>query len=89
MEKENSDLKAKLKESDIRCKELEDRKILMESYSRQNNLKFLNVVDQSTGENCKRIILDLCKNLDICLEDCQIKQAHINLEESKMQKHQS
>ena len=76
LEKENSDLKAKLKESDIKCKELEDRVISMESYSRRNNLKFLNVVDQSTGENCERTILDLCKNLDICLEDSQIERAH-------------
>ena len=76
MEKENIDLKSKLEKSEARCSTLEDRIILVEGYSRRNNLKFINVADRPTGENCESRVLELCKRFDIDLEEHHIERAH-------------
>ena len=48
----------------------------IESYSRRNNLKFLNIANQSSVESCEILMLDLFKKFDISLEDHQIERAH-------------
>ena len=62
-----------------RCKELEDKLLRVEIFSRKNNLKFLNInSDQRTNapEDCEAIILDKCAGYGIQLEPRDLERAH-------------
>ena len=72
-------LDQKLQKCETRCKDLEDKLLRVETFSRKNNLKFLNIrSDQriNVPEDCVAIILDKCAGYGIQLEPRDIERAH-------------
>ena len=78
---QNNLLSEKLQIAEARCQLLEDKVIALESASRRNNLKFLNVKMQqsdseSSHENCESTILEICANHGINIGPSEIERAH-------------
>ena len=67
LEKENVLLKENLDKADKRCEMLEERLVSMETFSRCNNIKFLNIRYEN-NENCELLILEKCKQHGIPVE---------------------
>ena len=82
LKKKNDDLSEKLKKSETRCQSLEEKVIALESASRRNNLKFLNVQKkisantESLHEDCESTILEICAQYGINIASSDIERAH-------------
>ena len=79
LKKKQAKLETKLAVSEKQCEELSERVISLETYTRRNNLKFLNVACKTTGsqiENCESLILDLCSAHEVQIEGYEIERAH-------------
>ena len=79
LQKENADLKStQMEQSDTILLTLTDRIISLESHMSRDNLKFLNIdlPDHNTAENCEEIILRLCNDLGVQIENKDISRAH-------------
>ena len=78
LQKENADLKSTQMEQPDSINTLTDRIISLESHMRRDNLKFLNIdlPDHNTAENCEEIILGLCSDLGVQIENKDIARAH-------------
>ena len=76
LESESSHLKTRLGETEKRCGVLEEKITAMESYSRRNNLKFLNIAREGGVEDCESTIIDLCEKYGIPIQSYQIERAH-------------
>ena len=82
LKKKNDDLSEKLKKSETRCQSLEEKVIALESASRRNNLKFLNVQKkisantESLHEDCESTILEICAQYGINITSSDIERAH-------------
>ena len=48
----------------------------MESYSRRNNLKFLNIPRDGSVKNCESVITNLCEKHGILIQRDHIERAH-------------
>ena len=69
----------KLKKCETRCKDLEAKLCQVESFSRKNNLKFLNITHEpgvEAQENCEEVIINKCAGYGIHLGPRDIERAH-------------
>ena len=80
LEKEHTQVQNRLLKAEQKCKSLEEKLISLETSSRRNNLKLLNVKDTDTTsyerEGCERIFMDLCKQLGINIGEQDIGRIH-------------
>ena len=78
----NDDLSEKLKKSETRCQSLEEKVIALESASRRNNPKFLNVKKRTSTnseflrEDCESTILEIYAQYGINIASSDIERAH-------------
>ena len=69
----------KLENSEIKSRDLEEKLLRVETFSRKNNLKFLNVKFDPTAEtreDCELAIVNICKQHGIDLGSKSIERAH-------------
>ena len=79
LECEQQKYRLKQKNSDKRLEELSDRIVSLESYSRRNKLKFLNIELPNTSsqmDDCEEIVIQLCANCGMTLTNRGIVRAH-------------
>ena len=76
LETENSYLSNRLTKSETRCSVLEDKIIAIESYSRCNNLKFLNIEREGNVDNCETLIVNTFQRIGLPTESQQLERAH-------------
>lgn len=80
LEKKCETLTAKLDAAEARCEQLEEKVVMLETYSRKNNVKFLGikklVTAPSAVEDCEKIIIELCQKIGLQIGPREIERAH-------------
>ena len=80
LEKKCEALTLKLNASEAKCEQLAEKVVTLETFSRQNNLKFLGikslVPNISAREDCEEIIVDLCNRVGISIGHRELEKAH-------------
>ena len=56
-------------------KSLQDHILSLETHSRRNNLQFIGIPEKK-GENCEKLVLDICDRIGIGFDDRTIERAH-------------
>ena len=77
---ENLILQSKLQKAEIKCQNVEERLISLESVSRRNNLKFVLMkrgnLKTWPNKDCESVILDMCNSYNLNLQENSIERAH-------------
>ena len=77
LEQDNTNLKADQAVAQVKITTLTERVISLESHMRRDNLKFLNIkTSSSDNEDCEALVLALCRDMGINLDDRAIIRAH-------------